>query len=490
MKFFGFSTLKDAFSAAKKLLQDKLLQETDEKISKKKQIEEKTLRVPARKKTAKKLLHNKPLQETDKKTIKKKQLKEQIEEKVQSAPSQENVAKIVRERYKIRHTERRYSRRVDLGRSQITSVLRNEPVYVGIDFGTSFTKAYFLSTYTGERQEGFVKLNEEVEGHDQFFLPSVLFYDKKECRLFFHARKDTEVIRYFKYAMIEPVLRNKNLKTFRGKTSRKSFEFLCSVYYMACVISFVSHKVSEQIKKDIKMVDFRFNMGCPIENWNDSKKDIYTDVLRLAYCLSKENLDEGMTLDEIDAFCKINESLPLSPKLQTIPELYAEASDFIYAPTTRDGLYTILDVGGGTVDFAIVLITRSEENGKVVKFISQNVMPLGVEVLLKKLHADLSAEEYEIEKKRLKDENPIIKYVSNFSSLKDPKEVLPYKFRIGFFQKIQDAKRVCCVQMDQLYDKGRGIFPLYVYGGGSDYRWYDAIVGEQNRHILKCNIPP
>ena len=58
MKFFGFSTLKDAFSAAKKLLQDKLLQETDEKISKKKQIEEKTLRVPARKKTAKKLLHN------------------------------------------------------------------------------------------------------------------------------------------------------------------------------------------------------------------------------------------------------------------------------------------------------------------------------------------------------------------------------------------------------------------------------------------------
>ena len=155
-----------------------------------------------------------------------------------------------------------------------------------------------------------------------------------------------------------------------------------------------------------------------------------------------------------------------------------------------DGLYTILDVGGGTVDFAVVLITRSNESGRVVKFITQSVMPLGVEVLLKKLHVDLSAEEYEIEKKRLKDENPIIKYVANLSSLKDPKKVLPYRFRIGFFQKILDAKRVCCVQMDQLYDKGRGIFPLYVYGGGSDYRWYDAIVGEQNRHILKCNIPP
>ena len=69
-------------------------------------------------------------------------------------------------------------------------------VIIGIDFGTSFTKVYF-------NQGGEVKqpIQFEVSGSKSYFLPTELYYNPTENKLYFHKDDNCEVLKYFKYSI-------------------------------------------------------------------------------------------------------------------------------------------------------------------------------------------------------------------------------------------------------------------------------------------------
>lgn len=104
-------------------------------------------------------------------------------------------------------------------------------VIIGIDFGTSFTKVYF-------NQGGEVKqpIQFEVSSSKSYFLPTELYYNPTENKLYFHKDDNCEVLKYFKYSMInEGLLTSKELLQKNTAFNIKP-EFLCSVYYLACLI--------------------------------------------------------------------------------------------------------------------------------------------------------------------------------------------------------------------------------------------------------------
>ena len=102
-------------------------------------------------------------------------------------------------------------------------------VIVGIDFGTSFTKVYF--NQSGEKQP--LKFN--VNGKESYFLPTILYYNPKENKLYFHKKNSCIVLKYFKYSMIsDELITNKSLKANNKDLNRP--EVLCSVYFLAFLI--------------------------------------------------------------------------------------------------------------------------------------------------------------------------------------------------------------------------------------------------------------
>ena len=367
---------------------------------------------------------------------------------------------------------------------------RTLDVYVGIDFGTSYTKAFFKSS------EGISTPIEFCEGctnDEAYFLPSRLFYDPRTQHLFVKERIDAEIIEYFKYGMIKEEMRNKSFGNLKQKSSGKICinicEFYCSVFFLAYVISYSKNFVSKKLNADKDRIKFRFNMGCPIDNWNDKSLGVYKKALKLGYLLSKRECLDEISLEELQKFCEDHENDQEDCQLQTIPELYAEAYSFINDNRTKDGFYIIFDVGGGTVDFAVIRLKR-KDGVRQVEFISQNVVPLGAEMLLRKFYPDCSEEK---EKKKNRDkirkEPAIFKPVQQGESrlLTSVRESLPYEFRKGFYEKIREAKFK--LDKTKILSDQKNI-PVHMYGGGANYKWYLSVIEEHNPNITGLGIPP
>ena len=377
---------------------------------------------------------------------------------------------------------------IDLSKPQITDV------YVGIDFGTSYTKSFFSSS---EGVSHPIAFNNENSDND-FFLPSNLYYDPIKDELAFKSHEGLVLIEYFKYGIIKDELKNDIFKKFRQKQGSIHInycEFFCSVFFLANVIKISKEYVAKKLSKDQQFLKFRFNMGCPIDNWNDKNLGVYGKALKLGYLLSSQasNLDK-ISMNSLQKFCKEHENDQEDCQLQAIPELYAEAYSFIHNSSTDEGFYTIFDVGGGTVDFAVIQILRNNEIKKV-KFISQNVVPIGAEMLLRKFYPNATSIE-EIKKNRdnIRKEDAIFESVDlgKWQTLTDPRKRTPYEFRTGFYEKICEAKKKIENDAKKSTNKLKlqKTLPLYMYGGGANYKWYQSIIKEHNSTINQKGIPP
>lgn len=364
---------------------------------------------------------------------------------------------------------------------------RKKRIYVGIDFGTSFTKVCY-QVLDGSGRAPVVMKFDTADG----FLPSTLQYDQKEKLLFFGVNpQGSQNLAYFKFGMIDKILRKKsrlsgcelNLPDFKKDFSAEVSKdaFLCSVYYVANVILESKIRILEKTKIEENSVSMVFQMGCPIDNFKRENKGVYDRVLWLAHKLSLDlKLKEGMRVEDLCAFCQEhwNEN---GGENQTIPELYAEASEFIQNPKTGDGFYGLLDIGGGTVDFAVMRIKMS--NGeKQIEFLSRGVLPLGVEMLLERFYL----KPYE-EKKKLFFMRPaeFKKVMHGSNAWKQLPERLkaPYEFRIGFFKEYNDV----ALKTPSL--KRQNVMYLFMYGGGADCQWYKSIVDEHNKNLGDYRIP-
>lgn len=366
---------------------------------------------------------------------------------------------------------------------EVQSRVRQESekvVIVGIDFGTSFTKVCF-------NQEGNIKqpLKFNVDGKQSYFLPTELYYDPISNKVFFNKIQGGEVLRYFKYSMIESGLLTGESLAKNNPNMNPKAEFLCSIYYLASLIKEIKRQVANIL--ETSNIRYSFNMGCPIDNWSDKNKNSYGIVLKLGYKLSEERFEDGMTLEKLCAFYTENKDITF-PNLQTVPELYAEALWFIEQPSTAEGIYTILDIGGGTVDFASIFVSRTSGGEKQTTIYSQKVLPLGVEVLLQFMYPDrykTYRDECITELKNMTVNMPFGWKEAEHGT--DRKLKKAHEFFCAFAKGIGEVKERNRALMDEQFKKG--ILQYYAFGGGADIKWYNSIIKSTNSALRFANIP-
>lgn len=371
-----------------------------------------------------------------------------------------------------------------LVRRSFTSKVTQESekvVIVGIDFGTSFTKVYF-------NQGGEIKqpLKFDVQGESTYFVPTQLYYNQTTNQVFFEDAPGRETLKYFKYSMINKDLVTSEALTRNNKSVLPKPELLCSIFYIASLIKEIKNQISDILKTS--NIKYSINMGCPIDNFGDNNRGAYDTVLKLGYQLSLNGLEDGMTINALHVFYEQNKNCSL-PNLQTIPELYAEALWFIEQPSTGEGIYTILDIGGGTVDFANIFVKRTSEGEKKTTIYSQNVIPLGVEILLQYMYPNEYLQNRDDCLNALKANNVKMPHGWTKNDIKDRKLKKAIDFSKLFSEKIIDLKNKDRKLMENQYSQKKQI-PYYTFGGGADFKWYHSIIDQTAYRYTRAGIPP
>ncbi len=362
-------------------------------------------------------------------------------------------------------------------------VKRSEPkrAIVGVDFGTSFTKAFCKVAGWGDLLIKF-----DVDDIESYFLPTVLFYDKKKNLLKFKKDSSLEKIEYFKYGILDDSFGS----AASIKENNKMIEnanIICAIFFLACTIDLIKSSVQKEC--GTSEISFAFNMGCPIANFNKEAeaKGKYDQVLHLAYKLYEKPNFQMLTIDELNRFMKENDAYR-NPSLQTVPELFAEALCFIESTSVGEGVFSILDVGGGTVDCATISI-KFVEGEKKTRIYSQGVAPYGVEVLLQKLFGKKSKENRNDCIDHLREADVEIPSFGKGNPLQEREHILGQKFREVFFRGVTAVKEKDPNLMQSIWDKDCKELPYYSYGGGADFNWYHSIISHNNPSMSGMHIP-
>lgn len=221
-------------------------------------------------------------------------------------------------------------------------------VALGLDFGTSYTKAAFIES---------VNNNGLIPFGDQPMKASVVYSDDGFTKLsMFESPGMGKQIRYFK-ATISPLDDYQILKdSDTGNVYDSSF--LCSVFFVANIIKFLSMKLSVYLQAPVEL---QINMGMPTL-FDNNVAQVYRKVLHTARYISQMECDiRTVPIDvlriwayEAEQTFVEDEYIPGQGSDSTYPELFAEALYLLEKKSYGSGFYYIIDIGGGTTDFMFI----------------------------------------------------------------------------------------------------------------------------------------
>ena len=247
-------------------------------------------------------------------------------------------------------------------------------VALGLDFGTSYTKAAFIES---------VNNNGLIPFGDQPMKASVVYSDDGFTKLsMFESPGTGKQIRYFK-ATISPLDDYQILKdSDTGNVYDSSF--LCSVFFVANIIKFISMKLSIYLQAPVEL---QINMGMPTLYDNNVAR-VYRKVLHTARYISQMECDIRTVpidvlriwADEAEQTFVEDEYIPGHGLDSTYPELFAEALYLLEKKSYGSGFYNIIDIGGGTTDFMFIEKHNINNTQSAYTCYWASVEPLGNEI--------------------------------------------------------------------------------------------------------------
>ena len=337
------------------------------------------------------------------------------------------------------------------------------PINIGIDFGTSYSKVCFA-----ERKAYYFVKFDKIE-----YKPSILYFDYKRDLLHYdkpHGTDNIEEIKYFKYSMIDdnfPRGENLSKRQFNVKP-----EILCSLFFLACLIKESKEYAFNYFRKkrlDFEIDQWYITMGVPIDNFENENHQLYDRLLILADRLSTELKNYSISMDDLcgyyfdDQNVKIPESQ--TSNLNTLPELYAESLVFLQNRKVMTGIYALVDIGGGTVDMAIMF---KEEPNKF-SIVSKIIRPLGIDIIANNIIDDPNKIEHI--KSALKEKKKLAEllYIS-----KGKENEYKEMFKQAFATVAYDIKKRNAWNNARLeqYLNNRTL-PIFICGGGANHKWYE-----------------
>lgn len=337
---------------------------------------------------------------------------------------------------------------------QLTSFSRQAitSIYIGIDFGTSYTKVSYSYAPSHTPQIQTIKWNNEK---DSFFKQTILYI--QNGRLYFDKPVgDSKEVKYFKYSIIETKLKNNSVQT------KNNFEKMCCVYFLAQMIkrsiAIIQEKLHIANMDDIKTF---VNMGVPLENFYEEKnknnmglyQEILEDAVLLAGgCKIKAVLPKNQVLisnlDSVFSEIEIKRAIP-NWGLNVYPELAAELLLYHQSKFIGEGIYAIIDIGGGTVDMAL-FHKKIEKSSADMFCLAQKVLPYGIEILCK-----------------------------------EPDSVSADQFTNEFSSMLMNARNYADVHYER-YNK----IDVFFLGGGASNDWYLNNIKRTNERFKGTCVPP
>jgi hypothetical protein len=287
--------------------------------------------------------------------------------------------------------------------------------------------------------------------------------------------------------------RNKNLSSLILVTQPS--EILCSLFFLVCVINEAKGYVRNHFMKNLGNIEIEWSitMGVPIEKCENENHQLYDKLLNIANKMSGNQKNLSISIKDLDIYYQKNQDVSIphfqESNINTLPELYAESLAFLQSRNVDTGVYAIVDIGGATVDMAMMF---KEIRGDITRFsiVSRNIKPLGIEIVSNKVVYDIK----DIEQARgeMRNQKNILDQRYN-SSEREYKE----KFKEAFATIVVDLKKKNVhINFKHVLDNNKTL-QVIICGGGANYKWYENGILQtrgQLRNILvdglKLEIKP
>ena len=249
-------------------------------------------------------------------------------------------------------------------------------IFIGLDFGTAFTKAavQILDNIYPIDWDGVAKLKEK------YLLPTKYSETKgKFCYLGQHPD-------------VLPEALHANLK--RGFITQRvsDSDISKAIVFIALVLQYVRGWIYHHhaIKLGSASIGWYFNIGIPSDVLDkDKHARQYKKLADIAWSLSLRPQSE-ITFE--NAFQSLSQPIQHDEDVRDvcmIPELVAQLSGYSKSARRQNGLHTLIDIGGGTVDMVTFNVHQADGDDVFPFFVSE-VKPLGSYALLENRFSKLS----------------------------------------------------------------------------------------------------
>lgn len=242
-----------------------------------------------------------------------------------------------------------------------------EPVIIGLDFGTAFTKAVIQ----WRNRHYIVDWKDIIDAKDTYLLPSSFSeHDSGFIVLGDSHESGWTSIKGLKISIIE------------NTTNNFSSDIKATVF-IALVTRYI-RGWAEKTFKDKGAIKFRWRLHIGLPASPFQSEDIQHRLNKIASNAWSIGFQPGMITRKTveNAFENSPSSNPIPIKV--VPEFLAQLHPYLKSSKIQEGLHGLVDIGAGTVDFVIFNVFRTRTTDKIPIF-GHNVSPLGSHYLIANL---------------------------------------------------------------------------------------------------------
>ena len=254
--------------------------------------------------------------------------------------------------------------------SSTTTVL---DLTIGLDWGASCTKCIVRARYEQGDPAYVVDFGDSGFTDASHLLPSRFFLTRGDSPNISFSDPDgtAEVIDETKLALLDESLDSGQVKDHQIR----------AVLYLAYAIRLTLKNWNAKWGNLYTGLtpDWSLNVGIPAAKMDES--DIvqrFKEVAIAAWKLTQEASD-NIDLHSAEIILNHiieNEYIPHSD-INVVPEVAAQVATYAQSPFRRDGLHALVDVGAATVDTAMFILRRDENDDDVYSILSAKVDPYG-----------------------------------------------------------------------------------------------------------------
>lgn len=267
-------------------------------------------------------------------------------------------------------------------------------VWVGVDFGTSFTKVAYR-VLGGSRQVFPVVLSPNSEM--PYALPSLVAFNGREvlygdaANFFLKDKPWSDGVRYMKILFagdVDEKYRDNDLDTrFREYCSRQVLNraLLKPGYMVAAYLAWIFRKIKNCLGKkfEAESITYNFNICLPIDTFEEENvRGEFQRAINIASIIEKDwDEENGLWLLEKAAAlwnCTADSELE-GATVHLIPEAVAQMASYVNSLSAENKIHGVIDFGAGTTDFSIFNLCEDDEEGKCVFWYNAITFPGGME---------------------------------------------------------------------------------------------------------------